>query len=456
MKTWLLSTWDSLRSNFWFIPSLMVAGSVLLSFAMLWLDRHAGTGLAASAAPTYSRGPEGARALLSAVAGSMVTIASLTFSITIVTLQLASSQFGPRLLRGFVRDLGNQVVLGTFIATFTYCLLVLRAVNGTEEHEFVPHLSVVVALVLTLASLGVLIYFIHHTSYSIQAETVVASMGEELRRAIDRIFPEDLGEDADEAGRPRSAARLPADFDADSLPVVATQSDYLQNVDGERLLGLAADKDLVIRVEHRPGDFVVAGRDLVRIRPASRVDEELEGAVRGAFFFGPRRTLTQDAEFAVDQLVEIAVRALSPGINDPFTAMACLDRLSAGLSRLAARKAPSAHRFDEQGRLRVAAETTSMAGFVDAAFHQIRQAARTNAAVTLRMLEVVAIVLPFAREGSFRRSLLRHAELIHEDSQEGLPSASDRREAAGRYRAILEEAEGRDGTDQDPGRLAKP
>src|SRR4051794_31145181 len=123
MKTWLLSYWDSLRSNFWFVPSLMVAGSALLSFLTLWLDHPTGTGRIASAALTYSPGPEGARALLSAVAGSMVTTASLTFSITIVTLQLASSQFGPRLLRGFVRDRGNQVVLGTFIATFTYCLL---------------------------------------------------------------------------------------------------------------------------------------------------------------------------------------------------------------------------------------------------------------------------------------------------------------------------------------------
>ncbi len=439
MKTSLLSYWDSLRSNFWFVPSLMVAGSVLLSFLTLWLDHRPEPGRIASAALTYSRGPEGARAILSAVAGSMVTIASLTFSITIVTLQLASSQFGPRLLRSFVRDRGNQVVLGTFIATFTYCLLVLRAVNGTEEHEFVPHLSVIIALLLTLASLGVLIYFIHHTSYSIQAETVVDSVGRDLREAIDRLFPESLGKDATAAERPPAAATLPAGFDAGSRPVPATESDYLQAVDGERLLEMATEKDLVLRVEHRPGRFVVEGQDLVRVWPATGLDDGLTEAIREAFYFGSRRTLTQDTGFAVDQLVEVAVRALSPGINDPFTAVACLDRLGASLSRLAGRETPSAYRFDEGGQLRVVAEVTSMAGLVDAAFHQIRQAARTNAAVTLRLLETIAVILPFARDATFRESLRRHAALVLEGSQEGLPSASDRREAAERYRAIFQE-----------------
>jgi uncharacterized membrane protein len=437
MKTWLLNSWDSLRTNFWFVPSLMVAGSVLLSFLTLWLDHRAGTGPIASAALAYSRGPEGARAILSAVAGSMVTIASLTFSITIVTLQLASSQFGPRLLRGFVRDRGNQVVLGTFIATFTYCLLILRAVNGTEEHEFVPQLSVITAMLLTLASLGVLIYFIHHTSHSIQAETVVDSVGRDLREAIDRLFPERLGEDAAAAERPPSAATLPAGFDAGSRPVPATESDYLQNVDGERLLGLATERDMVLRVEHRPGRFVVAGQDLVRVWPASRLDDQLAEDIRGAFYFGSRRTLTQDAEFAVDQLVEVAVRALSPGINDPFTAISCLDRLGAALAHLGVRSTPSAYRFDERGQLRVVVDATTMAGLVDAAFHQIRQAARSNAAVTLRLLETIAVILPFARDTTLRESLLRHAELVHEGSQEGIPSASDRREAAERYQAIL-------------------
>ena len=413
--------------------------SVLLSFATLWLDQRPGTGRIASAALTYSRGPEGARAILSAVAGSMVTIASLTFSITIVTLQLASSQFGPRLLRGFVRDRGNQVVLGTFIATFTYCLLVLRAVNGTEEHEFVPHLSVIVALLLTLASLA-----------SSSTSSTTRPTPSRRRRSWPRSdgtcarpstgsFPRGSGRTPRRRNGPRPRPPCPRASTRGSRPVPATESDYLQNVDGERLLELAAEKDLVLRVEHRPGEFrrggpgpgprlarLPAGRRARRSHPGGvllrvAADPHAGHWVRGR----PARGGRGPGPVAGHQ------RPLHRG-RLPGPAR-CVPSLA---SRR--RETPSAYRFDEAGQLRVVAEATTMAGLVDAAFHQIRQAARTNAAVTLRLLETIAVVLPFARDAAFRDSLLRHAALVHEGSQEGLPSASDRRDAAERYRAIFQ------------------
>lgn len=201
--TRLLSIWDLLRGSFWFLPSLMAAGAVLLSFGAVKLDT-------AMEADAYGRfefiylfGPEGARAILSAVATSMITVAGLTFSITMLTLQLASSQFGPRLLRNFMRDRGNQVVLGTFISTFVYCLLVLRTVKGVEGASFVPHLAVAIGVVLAVAGLAVLIYFIHHTASSIRIETLLASLAEETSATIDRLFPEKLGrEDAETAIEP--------------------------------------------------------------------------------------------------------------------------------------------------------------------------------------------------------------------------------------------------------------
>lgn len=142
MKLWLYNRWEALRESFWFLPSIMVAAAIALSYAVIPIDRAARTDQWLTTGWTYSRGPEGSRAVLSVIAGSMVTIASVTFSITVVALQLASSQFGPRLLRNFMRDRGNQVAMGTFIATFTYCLLVLRTVNGVKEEVFVPHLAV--------------------------------------------------------------------------------------------------------------------------------------------------------------------------------------------------------------------------------------------------------------------------------------------------------------------------
>ena len=206
MKTWLGNHWEALRANFWFVPTVMVAAAVVLSLVTISLDKVAAYhNQIAALGWTFARGPEGSRAVLSTVAGSMMTITSVTFSITIVALQLASSQFGPRLLRNFMRDRGNQVSLGTFIATFAYCLLVLRTVNGTEDQQFVPHISVTVGLLLALTSLGVLIYFIHHAAASIQAENVITTVSRDLDQAIARLYPECLG--IGPRGRPASRPR---------------------------------------------------------------------------------------------------------------------------------------------------------------------------------------------------------------------------------------------------------
>ena len=457
MKTWLISYWERLRANFWFVPTLMVVGAIALSFGAISLDRATGgrdgQNWLATLGWVFTRGPEGSRAVLSTTAGSMVTIASITFSITVVALQLASSQFGPRLLRNFMRDRGNQVALGTFISTFTYCLLVLRTVNGTgpEDSWFVPHISVTIGVVLALASLGVLIYFIHHAAASIQADNVIASVAADLDGAIDRLYPEDEDEEEEEgepSGSPPAdpslvdaevARDIPDDFDRRSCPIPSAESDYLQAIDDDGLMTAAVDKDLIIRIAHRPGQFVVAGNPLARAWPADRVDEETVRAIRGAFYLGRHRTLTQDVEFAVDQLVEIALRALSPGLNDPFTAITCIDRLGAALCRLAGRRIPSAYRRDDDGRLRVVASMAeSMSGIVDATFHQVRQSSRTNAAVTLRLLETIATVLGQARAPTFRAALLQHAAIIHRGSQEGLPDPWDRAEADRRYRLVLD------------------
>ncbi len=434
MKTWLINHWESLRANFWFVPTVMVLGSVALSLLTINLDKATGTdNRVATLGWTFSRGPEGSRAVLSTVAGSMMTITSVTFSITIVALQLASSQFGPRLLRNFMRDRGNQVSLGTFIATFAYCLLVLRTVNGTEDQRFVPHISVTVGLILALTSLGVLIYFIHHAAASIQAENVIANVGRDLDQAITRLFPEGVG--VGPSGR-TGGGPPPAGFEGESRPVASGRSDYLQDVDLDRLMELAREHDVVIGVPHRPGKFLIAGGDLARVWPGDRLDDEIAERIRGAFYLGPIRTLTQDVEFAIDQLVEIAVRALSPGVNDPFTAINCVDRLGAALVVLAGREIPSPFRYDDEGRLRLIADASTVVGLVNAAFDQVRQAARDDAAVTIRLLETIAAVAGQARGEAWRSALRRQAEMVHRGSQQALPEEGDRREADGRLRDV--------------------
>jgi len=414
----------------------MVVGAVVLSLLTLAADKAAAReGVDLNPAWTFTRGPEGSRALLATVAGSMLTIAGLCFSITIVALQQASTQFGPRLLYNFMRDRGNQVVLGTFIAAFTYCLLVLRTVNGTDDGRFVPHLSVTAGLLLALAGVGVLIYFVHHAAASLQAEHVIAAVGRDLDRAVERLYPDRLGDGPPE--KVTVTGGLPPGVAADAAPVTAAASEYIRAVDGARLLRATVEHDLLLELIHRPGQFVFHGSPLLRAWPPDRVTDEVASALRGAFYLGSRRTLIQDIEFAIDQLVEVALRALSPGINDPFTAMACVDRLGAGLCELARRRFPSAFRYDDGGRLRVVAAGVTPAGVADAAFHQIRQAARTSTAVTLRMLDVLAAIGPLTRDTAFREPLLAHAALIYTGSRDGLPAEADRTAARERYQTVL-------------------
>ena len=266
----------------------------------------------------YARGPEGARAILETIAGSMITVAGVVFSITIVALQLASSQFGPRLLYNFRRDTINQVVPGTFIATFVYCLLVLPTIQGKDGSSLVPHLSVAFGIALALVSLGVLIHFIHHIAGSIQAENVVAAVGRELEGAINGLFPEKGPRCPEEPERSWPEQTAMPLFNCGASPVKATASDYVQTIDTDRLISLATKYDLVLRLLYRPGQFVVQGSALALVQPEECMDDKLAERINAAYTVGVQRTLVQDVEFPVNQLVEIALRALSPGVNDPF------------------------------------------------------------------------------------------------------------------------------------------
>jgi uncharacterized membrane protein len=366
----------------------------------------------------------------------MITIAGVVFSMTLVALSLASSQLGPRMLPNFMRDTTTQVVLGTFVATFLYCLVVLRTVRRPEEFVFVPHLSVSLGVLFAVVSLGVLIYFIHHVSVSLQANEIVARVGAELIEGVDRLFPEQIG---------RGAPRIPAEppdagfldaFDREARPVVADGDGYLQLIDAEVLLELATEEDVVLRLERRPGDYVVADRPLLRVWPGDRVSDQLTARVRSAFTLGRQRTPRQDFESAVSQLVEIAVRALSPGINDPFTAIACVDRLGSVLSRVAQREMPSPYRHDGQDQLRVIVPAFTFPAILDVAFDQIRQYGRSSAAVTLRLLETIAVVAGFAQRPEDVAALQRQAGMVARGARGGLAEKEDRRVVEERYQAL--------------------
>jgi uncharacterized membrane protein len=442
VKSLLKKYWDILHSSFWFLPSLMVGGAGALALATIALDEAMTDDRMQALGWAYTGGAEGASSVLGAIAGSMITIAGVVFSMTLVALSLASSQLGPRLLRSYMRDTTTQVVLGTFVSTFVYCLLVLRTIRRADEIAFVPHLSVNIGVLFALVSVGVLIYFIHHVSTSMQADQVVARVGKELAEEIHRLFPEQIGQEHDRPAIESTDTSIPEAFDRAARPVLAGGDGYLQHIDADTLMTLATEADVLLRLERRPGQYVVSGRPLVMVWPGDRVTDEFAAQVRDAFALGNLRTSAQDVEFAIHQLVEIAVRALSPSVNDPFTAIACVDRLGSALSRLAQRKMPSPYRHDGQRRLRVVAVPITFAEIVDASFNQIRQYARPSAAVTIRLLETIAVIAEAVHRPEDRAALRRHAEMIVRGAREGLPEGEDRRDVEARFEMTVAALQG--------------
>jgi uncharacterized membrane protein len=435
MKVQVFKTWDRIRSSFWFLPTVMAGGAMMLAFATVALDTQATEWLTHNWGWTFTGGAEGASSLLGAIAGSMITIAGVVFSMTLVALSLASSQLGPRLLRNFMRDTTTQMVLGTFVATFLYCLLVLRTIRRADETLFVPHLSVTLGVLLAVVSVGVLIYFIHHVSVSIQANDIVARVAMELIEGIERLFPENIGREASRILTEPPNADFLDTFDREARPIGSAEDGYLQFVDGDALMALAMQEDVVIRLERRPGDYIVATRPLALVWPGNRVTDQLMERVNAAFALGNQRTSGQDIEFAVNQLVEIAIRALSPGVNDPFTAMTCVDHLGSALCRLAQQDRPSPYRHDTQDQIRVMAPVFTFPDVTDAAFNQIRQYGRSSAAVAIRLLETIAEIARFVHRPEDRAALLRHARMIARGARDGLPEDGDRKEVEERFRS---------------------
>jgi uncharacterized membrane protein len=375
---------ERLRTSLWVIPAGCTLAAALLAFGLIEFDRQtANTDF--SLPGTFQGGAESARAVLSTIAGSMVTVAGTVYSITIVALTLASQQFAPRVLGSFMRDRTNQVVLGFFVATFTYCLLVLRAVRGTAETEFVPGAAVTGGVGLALISLVMLIYFIDHISHGIQVSSIIRGVARETRQQIDAVYPDRWR--ATEA-IPDKTPVLPADW----APILARRSGYLQYTDYQALVHAAARADVVLREDRGTGAFVTGGTPLVFAGPAAWITPALEAQVNDAFALGSTPTMQQDVAFGLRQIVDIALKAISPAVNDPTTALNCIDHLGAILVVLAARKYPDPGRYDARGRLRVIAHERTFHDLARLAFDQIRHYGAGDHIIVLRMIDVIAQV----------------------------------------------------------------
>ena len=394
--------WAKLRDSMWFIPAVITVGCSVLAFLLVWLDTMEFSFLDGRNL-LFAVGADGARGVLSTIAGSIITVTGVVFSITIVVLQLASSQFTPRVLRSFTEDRANQVVLGVFIGTFTYSLLVLRTVRSEIEDyaRFVPALAVAGALVLTILSIGCLIYFINHIARSIQAEYILERVAEDALVVVDHLFPEDLGEPY-----LNESNESPWDSAQEVAVVRASRAGYLQAVDEKVLIETADQHDTLLHLEKAIGDFVIAGDPLLGV--ASEIDRKTYVRLAGAFQLGAERTRYQDVERGLIELTDIGVRALSPGINDPTTALVCIDRLTEVFAALARRQFPDLVRIGRSGKPRVVARRNSLDTLVSRTFGQLRNHGENQPIVKQRLvrsLELLVDLVVADRKPSFRREL---------------------------------------------------
>lgn len=334
------ATIERLRSAIWPVPAAMAVAAMILSAITLALD-HARPDDAGTSLFLYGGDAESARSLLGAIASALLTFTGLVFSVTMLVLQLASSQLSPRVMRTFLQDRGNQVVLGVFVGTLVYAMLILRAVRSPPE-PFVPGLSIWIALLLLLGSVAAFIYYIHHMANAIRATQVMDRVVGETEAAIRARYPDPVEMQASIPEAPRSAP---------TRVVRAGRSGSLEAVDIERLVTLATDAGVALEVTPRLGVWVAAGSPVIRVwGGGGGLDDE---HLLEALSIVTERTVAGDPGFGIRQLVDVALRALSPGINDPTTAIQSIDRIHSLLRDLLGRAIPDRRILDDSGRVTV-------------------------------------------------------------------------------------------------------
>jgi len=420
----LIEFWDNLRSSFWFMPSLMVAGSIALAVVVIEADSVGIDRWLSQWPRLFGFGAEGARQMLATLAGSMMTVMGITFSMTLLALVLASSQYTSRILRNFMRSRITQFTLGIFAGIFTYCLIVLRTIRGGDGIDvFVPSLAVFFAFVMALGGVGVLIYFIHHIASSIQASSIIASVAQETNASIDRLLPKQLEQGQNEnEGRHQLLGSLDK---RDWYPVPAAQSGYIQSVNNDVLLSLARDSRTIVRMEHGIGAFVVQNTVLISIALTYPPEQKTIDALNGAYSIGRHRTVEQDPAFGIRQIVDMGIKALSPGVNDTSTAVMCVDYLTAILARLVGRIFPPVYRYEGE-TLRVIAIVPSFEGLLAEAFDQIRGSSEVNVAVLVRMLGALDTLGSLTIKPSHLRALDEQLQWIDELANRTIGATHDR------------------------------
>lgn len=418
------ATWDNLRVSFWFAPAIMAMIAAPLAWLLYGLDRRVPDELIQSSRLVISGSPDQMRTMLIAIAGTVLATAGVVFTLLTLPLSTVAAQYGSRLLRVFLRDRTTQIVLAMFVGTFVYCIAGALSILPAEIESGGAQITATVGLVLMIATFGTLILLVQHISTMLQAPNIAAAAGREF---LNVVGVENSDESREEKN-PVQADRMAqiAMTEGEAYRVRAMEVGYIQTLDPDILLTLAREIDVVIRLVAKPGDYVWDGKLVAQVWPGSQFNERLERQLQRAVRIGNQRTPTQDVECAVNQLVEMAVRAMSPAINDPFTAMTCLDHIGNGLGLFAKQGPENRNTYDPGGRLRLVFEPLSFDKLLGAAFDMLRHASCDNASVLLHMLDVIGACGQQISAPESRRLLLHHVGLIQEESRVGALIDADR------------------------------
>lgn len=427
--------YKKLMDSFWFIPVVIIIISIFLATGVIILDQEVPMSQDGLGKYFFVNSADSARSILSTISGAMIGVAGTVFSVTLVALTLASSQFGPRLIKNFMYVRLNQVVLGSYVATYLYCLFVLNAIKENDAYTFMPVLSILFAIIAALFNIILLIIFIHQIATSIQADKVISEISEVIHKQLKTLYPSKIG-DALENEKISIVDNIKSKY----LKVIAVKSQksgYLQYVDCESLLKVVISNDALFELHYRPGDHLVEGIEIGKVYVNKDLEEKEIQKICNQFVIGKTKDGDQDLEFSIHQMVEIAARALSPGVNDPYTAMTCIDNLTATMCHMSQIDFPSKYRIDAEKTLRIIANTTDFEGLLDAAFNQIRQFSAGSPAVIIRLMEAQIIIYGFVTKESHIKAVMKHAKMILNIGKQSIKEQMDLNDLEERARKIV-------------------
>lgn len=394
MKSAILNYLSEMRASYWYTPLMMLVMAILLATLTIYLDERRILEQFGKFSWLMGGNPDGARSFLSTVATAMITVASITFSMTLLAVTFAGSQIGPRLTGNFMRDKTNQLTLGFFIATFLYCLLILRSivfhnnsnamVLANDSVLYVPQISLLLALIMAIMGLIILVYFIHHIPNSINMSNVISSVGKMLFNRVDSRFPLEVGQNAN-----HDEVNISQSYHNYTLTVPAHTFGYIRILDAVELLSLAQEHDCVFQLESTVGDFITPSSPLLLIYSRKPISDALIKQCQTTYAVGHKRNQEQDLDFLVNELIEIIARALSPGLNDPYTAINAFDWLHLFLQKLYSNEQPSRGRKDAEGMVRLLTPLKDLVYYAQIIFTQTRLYVSKDYNATVHVLKVL-------------------------------------------------------------------